>query len=110
MSLEQNDELRSVYVVTMWSGGMPSKTWKTLEVPEILSNGAGVQFVNMQTGLRVQVIGDLTIEEYEQGSKLLERAFQVREFEIPPEARATPLPPRGRASDEPDSDRQPFFE
>lgn len=108
MSFESTDDLRSVYVVTLWSGGMPSKTWKTLEEPELLANGAGVRFTNLQTNLRVQVIGDLTIEEYEQGSKLLEKAWKAREFEIPPEARATETPPpRGRDDN---ADNLPFFE
>jgi len=61
-------ELEKVYVVTMWSGGKPSRKWKTLQEPELLPQGTGMEFVSMDTKLTVKVIGSLSVEEYEQGS------------------------------------------
>ncbi len=106
MSAAPSDSLRSVYVVTMWSGGHPSKTWKTLEVPELLPQGTGVAFINLDTKLRVQVIGDITIEEYEQGSALLEKAYKAREWDIP-EGAAVPYEETQRGAQSPGDDPPP---
>ena len=69
-------ELASVYVVTMWSGGRPSRKWKSLQKPELLPQGTGVAFTCLETGLGVQLIGSISIEEYEAGSIALEIEMQ----------------------------------
>ena len=63
-------ELEAVYSITMWSGGRPAKKWRTLQKPEILPQGTGVHFVSFDTKLPVQVIGSVSVEEFEQGSDL----------------------------------------
>lgn len=60
-------ELQKVYVVTMWSGGKPSRKWKSLEQPELLPQGTGLSFTSLDTKLKVHVIGSLSVEEFEQG-------------------------------------------
>ncbi len=67
--------MKTVYVVTMWSGGRPAKKWKADDVPEVLSNGTGVSFVSMATRLRVTVVGSISIEEYESGKEEIEMGF-----------------------------------
>ncbi len=64
--------MRTVYVVTMWSGGRPAKKWKCLEYPKLLSQGTGIEFVCCETKLKVQVIGSVSVEEYESGKEDLE--------------------------------------
>ena len=64
--------MKTVYVVTMWSGGRPAKKWKAETVPEVLANGMAVTFVSMATRLRVTVVGSISIEEYESGKEELE--------------------------------------
>ncbi len=67
--------MKTVYVVTMWSGGRPAKKWKSDAAPEVLATGAGVSFVSMATRLRVTVIGSISIEEYESGKEEIEMGF-----------------------------------
>lgn len=55
------------YIVTMWSGGEPGKKWKTMEKPQLLEKGTGFQFTDMNTKLTVEVVGDVSVEEYEHG-------------------------------------------
>ena len=69
-------ELASVYVVTMWSGGRASRKWKALEKPTSLPQGTGVSFTCLETGLGVELIGSISIEEYEAGSIALEIEMQ----------------------------------
>ncbi|MGC8738472.1 MAG: hypothetical protein ACP5UA_07475 [Candidatus Hydrogenedens sp.] len=64
--------MRTVYVVTMWSGGRPAKKWKSFEYPNLLPQGTGVEFVCCETKLKVQVIGSVSVEEYESGKEDLE--------------------------------------
>ncbi len=67
--------MKTVYVVTMWSGGRPAKKWKADNVPEVLANGTGVSFISMATRLRVTVVGSISIEEYESGKEETEMGF-----------------------------------
>lgn len=60
-------ELQKVFVITMWSGGKPSRKWKSLAEPELLPQGTGLRFKSMDTQLTVSVIGSLSVEEFEQG-------------------------------------------
>ena len=72
-------ELASVYLITMWSGGKPAKKWKTVDQPELLPNGTGVRFTNMATKLKVDVIGSVSVEQFEEGSDLLEKEASIIE-------------------------------
>jgi len=65
--------MRSVYVVTMWSGGRPARKWKSNARPEELPNGTGVFFTSIDTKLQVTVIGSISIEEYESGKEDIEQ-------------------------------------
>jgi len=67
--------MKTVYVITMWTGGRPAKKWKSFEQPELLPSGTGVKFVNSETKLPVQVIGNLSIEDFESGRAELELAL-----------------------------------
>jgi len=67
--------MRSVYVVTMWSGGRPAKKWKSLEAPQMLPQGTGVDFISAESRLRVQIIGSISIEEFESGKEEIEGGF-----------------------------------
>ena len=60
--------MESIFIVTLWSGGKATKKWKTMERPELLPNGTGVKFMSLDTKLLVEVIGSVSVEEYEQGS------------------------------------------
>lgn len=59
--------MRRFYVVTMWSGGKAGKRWKSLEEPQILPQGTGVEFRDLDTKLPVYLIGSISVEEYEEG-------------------------------------------
>lgn len=65
-------QLKSYYLVTMWSGGKPAKKWLTDGAPEVLPSGTGISFIDIQTKLQVQLIGSLSIEEYESGKSEIE--------------------------------------
>lgn len=60
--------MESIFIVTLWSGGRATKKWKTTERPELLPNGTGVKFTSLDTKLLVEVIGSVSVEEYEQGA------------------------------------------
>lgn len=64
--------MQKVYLVTMWSGGRPAKTWKTVEEPQLLPDGTGIRFVSRESKLSVSVIGSISIEEFESGKEELE--------------------------------------
>jgi len=72
-------DLANVYLITMWSGGKPAKKWKTVSQPEMLPNGTGVRFVSMSTKLSVDVIGSVSVEQFEEGSDLLDKEASVIE-------------------------------
>lgn len=67
--------MRSVFVVTMWSGGKPARKWKSDKQPEMLTQGTGVSFVSLDTKLPVQIIGSISIEEFESGKEEIEGSF-----------------------------------
>jgi len=73
--------MKTVYVVTMWSGGRPAKKWKTETLPEPLPMGTGVTFISLATKLRVTVIGSVSVEEYESGKEEIETG----QYELPPD-------------------------
>ena len=72
-------KLENVYLITMWSGGRAAKRWKTVSRPELLPSGTGVRFVNMSTKLSVDVIGSVSVEQFEEGSDLLDKEASVIE-------------------------------
>ena len=79
--------MRSIYVVTMWSGGRPAKKWLSYEAPKELTTGTGVEFVNVDTKLLVRVIGSISVEEFESGREELEAGlYEGLEGATPPEA------------------------
>ena len=45
-----------------------------MERPELLPQGTGVRFVDMETKLSVEVVGTVSVEEYEQGLDLIDFA------------------------------------
>ena len=59
--------MKRYYIVTMWSGGRPTKKWHSEEKPEVLPQGTGVRFRDLGTRLMVEVIGSISVEEYEYG-------------------------------------------
>ncbi|HOZ47064.1 MAG TPA: hypothetical protein PLO37_17410 [Candidatus Hydrogenedentes bacterium] len=61
------EHLQTVYVITVWSGERACKKWKTLEKPRLLPTGTGVTFKSVETKLSVDVIGNVSVEEFEQG-------------------------------------------
>ncbi len=67
--------MKSTFVVTMWSGGRAAKKWKSEERPVPLADGSGVEFISCATRLKVQLIGNISIEEYESGKEEIEMAF-----------------------------------
>lgn len=68
--------MKGIYVITMWSGGKPAKKWQSEGAPERLPTGTGVSFVSLDTRLRVEVIGSISVEEYESGRAELEMALR----------------------------------
>jgi len=67
--------MKSVFVITMWSGGRPAKKWKSAQAPELLPNGTGVSFVSIDTKLQVRIIGSISVEEFESGKEEIEIGF-----------------------------------
>lgn len=59
--------MQRLFVVSLWSGGRACKKWKTTERPVLLPQGTGVRFTDLETKLSVEVIGTVSVEEYEQG-------------------------------------------
>ena len=64
--------MRTIYAITMWSGGMPAKKWQTFEKPELLPQGTGIKFVCRETKLTVELIGSVSVEEYQSGKDEIE--------------------------------------
>jgi hypothetical protein len=74
--------MKSVYVITMWSGGRAARKWKSAQAPKRLEEGTGVSFTSLETRLPVEVIGSISVEEFESGKEEFESAIRER---IPPE-------------------------
>lgn len=64
--------MRKIYAITMWSGGQAAKKWQTFEKPELLPSGTGIRFVCRNTKLTVELIGAISVEEYESGKDDIE--------------------------------------
>jgi len=75
--------MRTIYAVTMWSGGMPAKKWQTFEKPELLPQGTGIRFVSRETKLTVEVIGSVSVEEFQSGKDDIESIRDHFEDEAP---------------------------
>ena len=67
--------MKSIYIVTMWSGGSAAKKWKSVEAPQLLPQGTGVEFTDVETKLPVRLVGSVSIEEFESGQEELEYAI-----------------------------------
>ncbi len=74
--------MRKIYAITMWSGGQPAKKWQTFEKPELLANGTGIRFTCRNTRLSVELIGSVSVEEYESGKEDIEEIRDVMEPEV----------------------------
>lgn len=85
--------MRTIYAITMWSGGQPAKKWQTYEKPELLAHGTGIRFTCRNTKLTVELIGSVSIEEYESGKEDIE---EIRD--VPRDTEAT-FPARTRPAD-----------
>jgi len=75
--------MRKIYAITMWSGGQPAKKWQTFEKPELLAQGTGIRFTCRNTKLSVDLIGSVSIEEYESGKEDIEEIRESRDWEAP---------------------------
>lgn len=64
--------MRTIYAVTMWSGGMAAKKWQTFEKPELLPSGTGIRFICRDSKLAVELIGSVSVEEYQSGKDEIE--------------------------------------
>ena len=64
--------MKNSFVITMWTGSGPAKKWKSYETPTLLPQGTGVEFINAETRLKVRVIGNISVEEYESGVEEIE--------------------------------------
>ena len=84
--------MKTIYLITMWSGGRPAKKWKSEIKPEPLPQGTGVKFFSIGTRLPVSVIGSISVEEFESGKEELELgiAAELSENPIEPSKNATP--------------------
>ena len=81
--------MKTIYAITMWSGGCPAKKWQTYEKPELLDQGTGIRFVCRNTKLTVELIGPVSIEEYESGKEEIE---EIRDTPEPDRAEVPPRP------------------
>ena len=69
--------MKTIYLVTMWSGGKPAKKWTSDTPPELLEHGTGVAFTSRETKLPVKIIGPISVEEYESGKEEMEARFRI---------------------------------
>ena len=81
--------MKTIYLITMWSGGRPAKKWKSEVKPEPLPQGTGVSFVSAGTKLPVSVIGSISVEEFESGKEELELGIAASLAEDPIESPAS---------------------
>jgi hypothetical protein len=75
--------MKKIYAITMWSGGQAAKKWQTLEKPELLPSGTGIRFVCRNTKLTVELIGAISVEEYESGKDDIEAIRDRFEDDVP---------------------------
>lgn len=64
--------MKTIYAITMWSGGQAAKKWQSFEKPELLPQGTGIRFLCRDSKLSVEVIGSVSVEEYESGKDEIE--------------------------------------
>ncbi|MCF6285689.1 MAG: hypothetical protein L3K26_10915 [Candidatus Hydrogenedentes bacterium] len=74
--------MRTIYAITMWSGGQAAKKWQTCEKPELLTHGTGIRFVCRDTKLAVELIGPVSIEEYESGKEDIEEIRDIHDLDM----------------------------
>ncbi len=87
--------MKTIYLITMWSGGRPAKKWKSEVKPKPLPQGTGVSFVSVGTKLPVSVIGSISVEEFESGKEEFETglAAAYAENTPPPKPQSTNIEP-----------------
>ena len=86
--------MKTIYAVTMWSGGLAAKKWQTFEKPELLPQGTGIRFICRESKLSVEVIGSVSVKEYQSGKDEIE-AIRERFPDEVREARVVPSPKDG---------------
>ncbi len=84
--------MRTIYAITMWSGGIPAKKWQTFEKPELLPQGTGIRFQCRETKLTVELIGSVSVEEYQSGKDEIESIRERFEGEEPQKRPRTAAP------------------
>jgi len=67
--------MKTIYVITMWSGGKPARKWQSEVEPEVMEHGTGVRFIARDSRLSVRIIGPISIEEYESGKEAIESGY-----------------------------------
>lgn len=85
--------MKTIYVITMWSGGKATKKWKSNDQPKLLPNGTGFEFVSIASKLPVQVIGSLSVEDFESGKEDLEARIIESTLANPIKVNDPPGPP-----------------
>lgn len=85
--------MKSVYVITMWSGGKPAKKWTSDAPPELLPQGNGVGFTARETKLPVRIIGPISVEEYESGKEEIEAGLMSGRLDFGDGSPAKPTRP-----------------
>lgn len=75
--------MKKIYAITMWSGGLAAKKWQTFEKPELLPSGTGIRFTCRNTKLTVELIGAISVEEYESGKDDIESIRDRFEDDVP---------------------------
>lgn len=89
--------MKKIYAITMWSGGVPAKKWQTFEKPELLPSGTGIRFTCRQTRLAVELIGPVSVEEYESGKEEIEEIREILADDLV--ERPPSLPPEDNGKD-----------
>jgi hypothetical protein len=78
--------MERMFVVTLWSGGSAGKRWQTHERPEFLPQGTGIKFLDAETKLSVEIIGSISVEEYEHGMEIPDDDWSPRDPDQPLDA------------------------
>lgn len=59
--------MKDFFLITMYVGGGDTKKWLSEEEPTLLPQGTGVEFVSVDTKLKVRAVGNISVEQYQSG-------------------------------------------
>lgn len=59
----EKDASPQTYIVVLYSGGIPVRTWNAKGWVDIYSSAGGADFTDAQTGKLVKVMGTIVVEE-----------------------------------------------